>query len=668
MKTLTMRKAFLTPIWTVLAIAVLIMPAATSASAQAPPPDKKIEEIEKQVQALKQTVEDLRRNLLPAETQKPKSDRPAAAEAAPATSTAPPSAKEPTKDPIARIREEGLSHSQVMQTLSYLTDVIGPRLTGSPELKRANEWTSDKMASWGLANAHLEAWGPFGRGWTLKRFSAQIVEPQDIPLVAYPKAWSPGFEQPITADVVYFDAKTEADLNKYKGKLKGAIVLVGPVREVKAHFEPLALRRSDTDLLQLANAGEPRRFMGRRGAIQPYVSGIRANAAPPGQSPPMDLLSYFTGLFAQPGRNRDGGLSPGRTLSFLTEEGAALVVSSSNQGDGGTIFVASASLPGPESPRPAAPGPNAQRRSAWSPDAPAMPAQISLAVEHYNRLVRMIEQGEKLKMAVDLQVQFHNDDLMAYNTIAEIPGSDLHEEIVMLGGHIDSWHAGTGATDDGTGVAAAMEAVRILKALKLQPRRTIRVGLWSGEEQGLLGSRAYVTRHFGEYAQVKAEEASPSKDQGKNEPAARPAPGGPPSERKLVRQGEYEKLSVYFNFDEGSGKIRGIFLQGNEAVRPIFRRWLEPFKDLGAETLTLDNAGGTDHLSFDAIGLPGFHFIQDPIEYWSRTHHSSGDVYDRVPADDMKQAATIIAALVYDAAMMDEKMPRKSTVAPSFPR
>jgi carboxypeptidase Q len=665
MKTLAMRKACLMPIWAVLAIGVLILPAAPNASAQAPPPDKKSEEIEKQVQALKQSVEDLGRILLPGETQKQKSDSPAATQAAIA---APSSTQEQTKEAIARIREEGLNHSQVMQTLSYLTDVIGPRLTGSPELKRANEWSSDKLASWGLANAHLEAWGPFGRGWTLKRFSAQIVEPQDIPLTAYPKAWSPGFEQPITADVVYFEAKTEADLDKYKGKLKGTIVLVDLVREVKAHFEPLAIRRTDADLLQLANAGETRRSMGRRGTIPPSAPGPRANAAQAGKSPVEDVLSYFKGLFAQPAQNSDGGLSPGRTLSFLTGEGTALVVSSSFLGDGGTIFVASASVPGPEVSRPER-GPNTQRRTAWSPDPPAMPAQIALATEQYNRLVRMIEQGEKLKMAVDLKVQFHNDDLMAYNTIAEIPGSDLADEIVMLGGHIDSWHAGTGATDDGTGVAAAMEAVRILKTLKLQPRRTIRIGLWSGEEQGLLGSRAYVTRHFGEYTEVKnAEETSQSKDQGKNEQAAKTAPADATPERKLVRQGEYEKFSVYFNFDEGSGKIRGIFLQGNEAARPIFRRWMEPFTDLGAETLTLENAGGTDHLSFNAIGLPGFHFIQDPIEYWSRTHHSNADVYDRVQADDMKQAATIIAALVYNAAMMDEKIPRKPTQAQLFPR
>ena len=381
-----------------------------------------------------------------------------------------------------------------MQTLSYLTDVIGPRLTGSPELKRANEWSSDKLASWGLANAHLEAWGPFGRGWTLKRFSAQIVEPQDIPLIAYPKAWSPGFEQPITADVVYFEAKTEADLDKYKGKLKGAIVLVDPVREVKAHFEPLAIRRTDADLLQLANAGETRRFMGRRGAIPPSAPGQRANAAQAGQSPAQGYAIIFHRFVCS---------ARAESRRWIISRADALVPDRGRSGPGGQFELSKATaaryswhplrFPAPKSPAPER-GPNTQRRTAWSADAPAMPAQITLATEQYNRLVRMIEQGEKLKMAVDLQVQFHNDDLMAYNTIAEIPGSDLKDEIVMLGGHIDSWHAGTGATDNGTGVAVSMEAVRIFKALKLQPRRTIRIGLWSGEEQGLLGSRAYVTK------------------------------------------------------------------------------------------------------------------------------------------------------------------------------
>jgi Zn-dependent M28 family amino/carboxypeptidase len=272
----------------------------------------------------------------------------------------------------------------------------------------------------------------------------------------------------------------------------------------------------------------------------------------------------------------------------------------------------------------------------------------------------MLQHGEKLKMAVDLKVQFHDNDLMAYNTVAEIPGTDLKNEIVMVGGHMDSWHSGTGATDNGAGVAAAMEAVRIIKALDLHPRRTIRIALWSGEEQGLMGSRAYVTKHFGYFtnrSETSTATRSPKDEEG-DQPVSRASSTNGPT-RKLVKQREYEKLSAYFNLDNGGGKIRGVYMQGNEAVRPIFRRWLDPFADLGAETLTLANTGGTDHTSFDAIGLPGFQFIQDPMDYRSRTHHSNEDVFDRIAPDDLKQASVIMAAFVYNAAMADEKLPRK---------
>ena len=284
--------------------------------------------------------------------------------------------------------------------------------------------------------------------------------------------------------------------------------------------------------------------------------------------------------------------------------------------------------------------------SAWDKDAPKIPPQIVMAKEHYNRLVRMIEQGEKLKMVVDLSVQFHDDDPMAYNTIAEIPGTDLKDELVMLGGHMDSWHSGTGATDNAAGVSVAMEAVRILKALDLKPRRTIRIGLWSGEEEGLLGSRAYVSQHFGKsYDAMAAMLGTPDTSAAKKEaPTASPPPTQP--------KPEFAKFSAYFNLDNGTGKIRGVYLQGNEAVRPIFRKWLQPFREMGATTLSLSNTGGTDHQSFDGIGLPGFQFIQDEIHYSTRTHHSNQDVYDHIQADDMKQAAVIMASFVYNAAMM----------------
>jgi len=335
-----------------------------------------------------------------------------------------------------------------------------------------------------------------------------------------------------------------------------------------------------------------------------------------------------------------------------------VVVTASSQGDGGTLFVSSASVPVPEG-RGTNSFTNGPR--AWATNAPAIPAQVTLAAEDYNRLARMIQQGEKLKMAVDLEVQFHNEDPMAYNTVAEIRGSDLKDEIVMLGAHMDSWHSGTGATDNGAGVAATMEAVRILQALKLQPRRTIRIGLWTGEEQGLLGSKAYVTKHFGYYTNITNAVAVRSpKDQSDESPGVRSTFGRGRATRKLVRESEYENFCAYFNLDNGTGKIRGVYMQGNEAVRPLFRRWLEPFYDLGAETLTLSNTGGTDHQSFDAIGLPGFQFIQDPMDYFSRTHHSNADVFDRIQADDLKQAAVILAAFAYNAATIDEKLPRKA--------
>lgn len=582
----------------------------------------------------------------------------------------------PTKipaDALARIRDQGLNHSEVMATLSYLSDVIGPRLTGSPNLARANQWTRDQLTKWGLSNAHLEAWGPFGRGWSLKRFSAQVVAPQDIPLIAFPKAWSPGFEQPITADVVYIEAKTEKDLEKYKGKLKGAIVLYSPPRETQLRFDPLALRIGDSELLTLANSqgGSPpppgivRANTGaeRRELLAPAAANreLLAPVGTPGTSPAPTTAPAATRTTTPPTTRPNRRFDPlARTIyKFLATEGAAAVFTPSSQGDGGTFFVAQATVPttqpfrqgGPPGPQP------------WSTNAPAMLPQVTVAVEHYNRMVRMIQAGEKLKMNVDLQVQYHTADPMAYNTIAEIPGSDLKDQIVMIGAHMDSWHSGTGATDNGAGVAATMEAVRIIKSLKLQPRRTIRIALWTGEEEGIFGSKAYVAKHFGKFEDTTTRPASrPAAvtilSTGQAVPASGPSSSSRPA-RHFVPGPEYNNLSVYFNLDNGAGKIRGIYLQGNENARPILRHWLAPFADLGAETISLADTGGTDHLSFDAVGLPGFQFIQDPLEYWSRTHHSNQDVFDRVPADDMKQASTILATFIYDAAMADEKFPRK---------
>jgi hypothetical protein len=515
-------------------------------------------------------------------------------------------------DPIERIKDEGLNRSQVMQTLSYLSDVIGPRLTASPGMKRANEWTREQLSKWGLENAHLESWGPFGRGWTLKRFSAQVSEPLDIPLIAYPKAWSPGTSGPLSAEVVYVDAKDEADLQRFKGKLKGAIVLTGKMREVKARFEAMGTRRDEKNLLALADAPAPTPGTGRRFTAEQRAAQVVAM----------------------------------RKYQFFQNEGAALLIDASRAGDGGTIFVQSATVPQPVTE--ASFGPNAPRLiQPYDKTAPPFVPQLVLAVEHYNRIARMIAAGEKVRLTVDLAVEWQDADPMSYNTIAEIPGSDLKDEVVMLGGHLDSWHAGTGATDNGAGVAVTMEAVRIIQALNLKPRRTIRIALWSGEEQGLLGSKAYVAEHFGKLEPLPATGGMPAASAGAS---------------RLVTRPEYEKFASYFNLDNGTGKIRGVYLQGNESVRPLFREWLVPFRDLGAATLSIANTSGTDHLSFDAVGLPGFQFIQDEIEYDSRTHHSNQDVFDRIQADDLKQAATIMAAFIYNAAMREEKLPRKAAL------
>ena len=525
--------------------------------------------------------------------------------AVPAQTPAPAIAEKVDVEMMSKIRKEGMENSKVMDTLSWMTDVIGPRLTGSPQLKHANEWTKTRLTEWGLENAHLEAWGPFGRGWSLEKFSANVTAPVPFPIIGYPKAWTPGTNGAITGEVVYFDVKTEADFEKYRGKLKDAIVLSVPMREVKAWFNAPGSRYTDVELLAMANAAPP-------GGGGPRQGG-------PAGTPNQEQMQRF----------RDQRAVAQKRADFLRAEGAAVLVDIGRNGDGGTVFVASG-------------GPRDK-------NAPQALPSITVTVEHYGRMVRMLEKGVNVKMEVDIKAKFHDDDPMAYNTVAEIPGTDLKDEVVMLGGHLDSWHGGTGATDNAAGCSVGMEAVRILKTLGVKPRRTIRIALWSGEEQGLFGSRAYVSQHFAERKAVPGQQAPA------NDPLA--GMGGP--QGPLVLKPEHDKFSAYFNLDNGTGKVRGIYLQGNEAVRPIFRAWLEPFRDLGASTITSSNTGGTDHQAFDGVGLPGFQFIQDEVEYSTRTHHSNMDMYDRIQADDMKQASVIMAAFVYNAAMRDEKLPRK---------
>ncbi len=529
------------------------------------------------------------------------------------TSTATPAAKVYTapKEVIDKIRDEGLNKSQVMQHLSYLTDVIGGRLTNSPNMKRANEWTRDTMAKWGMQNAKLEAWGPFGRGWSLKSFHAQVVEPQTFAVIAYPKAWSPSTKGPVTAEVVYFNPQTDADLEKFRGKLAGKIVLVSEPRDVKADFGGMGTRRSDEELKKMSEAQAPTAGQGGPGNF--------------GGNNPNQRAAFISGI---------------KRWNFLLSEGAAVVVDSSTKGSGGTLFVGGAAVV-QEMPTGDAPvGPRSGLRVYEKAAESRIIPQITMTIEDYNRLLRMVKLGVTPKMTVDIKSQYHDEDLMGYNTVAEIPGTDpaLKDEIVMLGGHLDSWHSAGGATDNAAGSAVAMEAARILVASGLKPRRTIRVALWSGEEQGLNGSREYVKQQFGEMKTGGTEGTGP----------------------ELVKTANYDKFSAYYNLDNGTGRIRGVYMQGNSGVKPIFEAWLAPFHDLGAKTLTISNTSGTDHLSFDRIGLPGFQFIQDEIEYSTRTHHSNQDNYDRIQPDDMKQAATIMAAFVYQTAMMDGKIPRKT--------
>ncbi len=495
------------------------------------------------------------------------------------------------------IRKHGLEQSQVMETMSWLTDVYGPRLTGSRGLDEASQWILSRFEAWDLAKAHLEPWGPFGRGWTLEGFSMNARGAATFPVHAYPKAWSPSASG--AAEVIIFDAETDEDFARFAGKLAGSIVMMEPPREVEEPFDPYARRRSDAELLEQAN-----------------WSG---NEARPNRQPDADQMRQRQ--IAQ------------RRMQMLADEQPLAILDRSYKGDYGTIFVSSVSVPAPEGAS------WFDRPSGWDPRGQAVIPQFTLAVEHYNRIYRLLQKGLPVTIAFELAATFHNDDPMEYNVVAEMPGTDptLGDEVVMVGAHLDSWHAGTGATDNAAGSAVMMEVMRILKQtyaeLDKQPRRTIRIALWTGEEQGLYGSRAYVNDHF----------------------ATVPGWGLPPTELKP----EHEKFSAYYNLDNGTGKIRGVYLQENDAVAPVFRAWLRPFHDLGAATLTLANTGGTDHLAFDAAGLPGFQFIQDHVAYSTRTHHSNMDVYDHAVADDLKQAATIIASFVYHTAERDEKLPRK---------
>ena len=504
---------------------------------------------------------------------------------------------------IGKIREEGLQRSQVMDHISWLSDVYGPRLTGSPAIKQASQWAQKKFKEWGLANIHEEEW-PFGKGWSLVRFSAHMTEPQVSPLIGYPKSWTPGTNGLITADVVYVPIQTEADFQKYRGKLKDKIVLLQAARDVKMLEGRIVLRMNEADIKEAETTPIPAPRTARRGGADESSEGQGFQRAMNLQRKIQEFL-LAEGVAAVFDRGSDNFMAAGGSdLSWQTQHT-----------DGGTIFVQSG-------------GPRDQ-------NAGKVPPQVVLAVEHYNRMIRILEKGVPVKAELNIQAQFHDEaGKNGFNLIAEIPGTDLRDEVVIIGAHFDSHHSGTGATDNATGSAAMMEALRILRAVGAKPRRTIRLGLWGGEEEGLLGSRAYVKEHFGD-----------------------------PATMKLLP--EHEKLAAYFNIDNGTGRIRGIWSQNNLAVQKIFAQWMEPLKDLGVTLVSPRPVTSTDHLSFDAVGLPGFQFIQERLEYNSRTHHSNMDTVDHVQRDDMVQMATVVAVFAYNAAMRNEKLPRKALPAPS---
>ena len=484
---------------------------------------------------------------------------------------------------IAKIKDEGMNRSKVMETAFYLTDVCGPRLAGSDGLKRAYDWTKTRLTQYGLTNANLEPWGEFGRGWDIEKSYVAMTAPYYHTMIGAPKAWTPSTSGTVKKQVAYVKATTEAELDKYKGQLRDKIVVLEVATPPKEGFEPDAKRYTDEELKTMAAGAAPAR---------PAAAGTPATSD-------ADRMATYRARLA---------LRTKMTEMMMTEGAAAVL--STRGGSQGTFFTSNG--------------------APYAPDAKPVLPEIEMSPEDQLRIIRLVEAGIPVEVEMETKTRFQTQDLKGYNVIAEIPGTDkkLKSEVVMLGGHLDSWHAATGATDNAAGCAVMMEAVRILKASGLKPRRTIRIALWSAEEQGLFGSRNYVKNHFAD-----------------------------PATMKLLP--EHEKLAAYFNLDNGGGKIRGIYQQSNEAVAPIFTAWLAPFAELGATTVTPRNTGGTDHLSFDAVGLPGFQFIQDPLDYGTRTHHTNQDTYDRLIPEDLKQASVVVASFVYNAAMRDQKLPRK---------
>ena len=493
---------------------------------------------------------------------------------------------------ISKIKEEGTKNSKVMDIAFHLTDANGPRLAGSPGYNKAANWAKSELAKWGLTNAALEPWGEFGRGWELQKSYVALAAPYYKPMIAYPKTWTKGTKGLQNADVLLVEAKDSVELEKYKGMLKNKVIVLYRTDTLQQTFTADARRYTDEELDKMANA-------------KPQPTRSQGQASDTAQQRRMREFQ----------RSRGGNSIANKVKELAEKEGAVAILSMSPKGHDGTLF--------------------AQGGGAYTVGSRDNFLDIMVTMEDYMSICRLSKAGIPVKLDVDVKTAFNEKDTKGYNVVAEIKGTDpaLKDEIVMLGGHLDSWQSATGATDNAAGSSVMMEVVRILKALNVQPRRTIRIALWGGEEQGLLGSRGYVKNHFADPATM---ELKP----------------------------EHAKFSCYFNIDNGTGKVRGIYLQGNDKVKDIFTEWLAPFNDMGAKTVTISNTGGTDHQSFDAVGLPGFQFIQDVIEYDTRTHHTNMDSYDHLIAADLQQVSVIVASFVYNAAMRDEKLPRKELPQP----
>jgi hypothetical protein len=506
---------------------------------------------------------------------------------------------------INRIWEEGTTNSQVMSIVSYLCDVIGPRIPGSPAMKKAYDWTTAKMKEWGLQNAAVEPCGEFGLGWSNEYVSAHMIEPTYMPIIAYAKPWTTSTNGKIKGSPMFAEVTSRADMDKFRGKLKGAIVFTEPPRKTLPSFMAEARRLTDQDLKDATETNIP---------VRPEKKDDEKTA---------------------------GEVKWADIAAFYSAEGVGVICepSSKSRSDYGTVRV-----------------------DAYDGDykdhiTPGQPPRIVIAAEQYARICRILDLKVPVALEIEVRSKLHDKDREGYNVVAELPGTDKKDEIVMVGGHIDSWAGGTGAVDDAAGCAVAMEAVRILKALGVKPRRTIRVALWTGEEEGFYGSRGYVARHFGDTEiQSLAKPDWKAIDEGWRNPLGKA--------KKLLAKPDYDRISGYFNYDNGTGRIRGINLQENFAAQPIFEEWIKPLHDLGVTTIALRSTGGTDHEPFDWIGIPGFQFIQDPIDYMPNLHHTNQDIYDHCIPEDIVQSAVVMAVFAYHTAMRDQMLPRKALSIP----